>query len=350
MSATTEAAAAERELLLGLVNAGWTTQAIGAAVRLGLPIALAEGARDVDELAAATATHAPSLRRLLEALATLGLVADDGRGSWSLVGAGRLLLPDVDGSLAAWAEFSAGASWDAWRRLDDSVRTGASQRSRQGFAHLDDDAAAAGLFNRAMRELTAPIAAAFAERIDLSPNARVVDVGGGEGELLAGLLSRHSLATGRVFDLAHAANAAKRRFAERGLTARASFVAGDFFAAVPGNADVYLLKSVLHDWDDADAVRILRSVAAAMSPSARLFVLERLRPEPAGSSPVDRALARSDLNMLVGTGGKERSEATYRQLLESSGLHAQRTLALMPGYGSIEASPPGRDAVDAQSP
>ena len=189
-----------------------------------------------------------------------------------------------------------------------------------------------------MRDLTAPIAAALAERIDLGPNARVIDVGGGEGELLVQLLSRHSQATGRVFDLAHAADAASRRFAERGLTARASFVAGDFFAAVPGNADVYLLKSVLHDWDDDDAVRILRSVAAAMSPSARLFVLERLRPEPTGFSAVDRAVARSDLNMLVGTGGKERSEATYRELLESSGLHAQRTLALLPGYGSIEAS------------
>ncbi len=337
MSATTEAAAEEREHLLGLVNAGWTTQAIGAAVRLGLPMALAEGARDVDALAAATRTHALSLRRLLEALATLGLVAVDGRGSWCLVGAGWLLLPEVGGSLAAWAEFCAGASWDAWRGLDDSVRTGASQRRRQGFAHLDDDAATAALFNRAMRDLTAPIAAVFAERIDLGANARVVDVGGGEGELLAGLLMRHPQATGRVFDLAHAADAATRRFAEGGLTARATFVAGDFFAAVPGNADVYLLKSVLHDWGDNDAVRILRSVAAAMAPSARLFVLERLPPEQAGSSPIDRAIARSDLNMLVATGGRERSEVRYRQLLEASGLRAQRTLALMPGYGSIEA-------------
>ena len=338
MSATPETAAEERERLLRLVNAGWTTQAIGAAVRLGLPMALAEGARDVDALAAATTTHAPSLRRLLEALGTLGLVAVDEHGSWFLLGAGRLLLPEVGGSLAAWAEFCAGASWDAWRRLDNSVRTGASQRRRQGFAHLEEDAAAAALFNRAMRDLTAPIAAAFAERIDLGPNSRIVDVGGGEGELLVGLLFRHSRATGRVFDLAHAADAATRRFAEGGLTARASFVAGDFFAAVPGDADVYLLKSVLQDWDDDDAVRILRSVAATIAPSARLFILERLRPEPAGSSPIDRAIARSDLNMLIATGGRERSEVTYRQLLEASGLRAQRTLALMPGYGSIEAS------------
>ena len=345
MSSPTEALALERERLLGLVNASWTTQVIGAAVRLGLPAALAEGARHVDALAATTTTQAPSLRRLLEALATLGLVADEGQGAWVLVGVGRLLLPNVDGSLAAWAEFCAGPSWDAWRRLDDSVRTGASQRRRQGFAHLDDDVAAAGLFNRAMRDLTAPIAAALAERIDLGLNARVIDVGGGEGELLVGLLSRHSQATGCVFDLAHAASAAMRRFAEEGLTARASFVAGDFFVAVPGNSDVYLLKSVLHDWDDDDAVRILRSVAAAMSPSARLFVLERLRPQPAGFSPVDRAVARSDLNMLVGTGGKERSEAAYHKLLESSGLDSQRTLALLPGYGSIEAILRGREAV-----
>ena len=337
MSAATEAPALERERLLGLINASWTTQVIGAAVRLGLPAALAGGARQVDALAATTRAHAPSLRRMLEALATLGLVADDGSGSWALVGTGRLLLPNGDDSLAAWAELCAGPSWDVWRRLDESVRTGASQRRLEGFAHLNEDVAAAGLFNRAMSDLTAPIAAALAKCIDLAPTARIIDVGGGEGELLAGLLSRHSRASGHVFDLAHAADAAVRRFAERGLTARASFIAGDFFAAVPGDADVYLLKSVLHDWDDDDAVRILRSVAAAMSPSARLFVLERLRPEPAGFSAVDQAIARSDLNMLVGTGGKERSEATYRQLLESSGLQAQRTLALMPGYGAIEA-------------
>ena len=338
MNAATQATAVERDRLLGLVNAAWTTQAIGAAVRLGLPMALGDGARNLDALAAATATHAPSLRRLLNALATLAIVADEGGGLWSLSDAGRFLLPDGDGSLAAWAEFCAGASWDTWRWLDDSVKTGASQRRRPGFAHMDEDSAAAALFNRAMRDLTAPIAAAFAERVDFDSSARIVDIGGGQGELLVGLLSRHSQTTGRVFDLAHAADAAKRRFAERGLTARASFVAGDFFAAVPGDTDVYLLKSVLHDWDDHDALRILRNVANVMSQSARLFVIERLRPEPAGSSPVDRAVARSDLNMLVGTGGKERSEAAYRELLKSSGLRAQRTLTLMPGYGSIEAT------------
>lgn len=330
---------AQRDHLLALVNASWTTQAIGAALRLGIPAALAEGARDLDTIAERTSSHAPSLRRLLEALATLGLVGRDDGGHWSLAGPGRLLIADVDGSLAAWAEFCAGPSWDVWRGLAESVRSGASQRSKRGFSRFDDDAEAAAVFNRAMRDLTAPIATAFAARVQLVPTARVVDIGGGSGELLAAVLARYPCATGRVLDLLHAAAGAARCFTERGIRERAVFVAGDFFESVPSDADVYLVKSVLHDWDDAEATRILRCIAAATPADARVFVLERLRPEPRGESAVDRAVARSDLNMLVGTGGCERSEAEYAKLLESAGLRHVRTVELMPGYGAIEAHP-----------
>jgi len=330
---------AQRDHLLALVNASWTTQAIGAALRLGVPAALAEGARDLDTIAKRTATHAPSLRRLLEALATLGLIARDDDGQWSLAGPGRLLLADADGSLAAWAEFCAGPSWDVWRGLAESVRTGACQRSKQGFSHFEENPEAAAVFNRAMRDLTAPIGLAFAARVELAQAARVVDVGGGSGELLAAVLARHPRATGRVLDLPHAAAGAARCFTDRGISARAVFVAGNFFESVPSDADVYLVKSVLHDWDDDEATRILKRIAAATSSTARVFVLERLRPEPRGESAVDRAVARSDLNMLVATGGCERSEAEYAKLLDSARLRHVRTVELMPGYGAIEAHP-----------
>ena len=328
---------AHRDHLLALVNASWTTQTIGAALRLGVPAALADGARDLDTIAKRAGAHAPSLRRLLEALATLGLVGREDGDQWSLAGPGRLLLEDVEGSLAAWAEFCAGPSWNVWRSLADSVRTGACQRGDRGFSDFEDDAEAAAVFNRAMRDLTGPIATAFADRVDLDLSARVVDVGGGSGELLAAVLARHPMATGRVFDRPHAAAGAARCFNERGIGGRAVFVAGDFFESVPGDANVYLVKSVLHDWDDAKATGILRRIAAATSADARVFVLERLRPEPAGESTVDRAIARSDLNMLVGTGGRERSEAEYAKLLDSAGLRHVRTVELVPGYGAIEA-------------
>lgn len=328
---------AQRDHLLALVNASWTTQVIGAALRLGIPAVLAAGTCSLDEVATHTATHPPALRRLLEALATLGLVGREDNDQWSLAGPGRLLLSDVDGSLAAWAEFCAGPSWDVWRGLTDSVRTGACQRRKEGFSHFDDNAEAAAVFNRAMRDLTAPIATAFAARVELGLGARVVDVGGGSGELLAAVLAHHPSATGRVLDLPHAAGGAARCFNERGVSERAVFVAGDFFDSVPSDAEVYLVKSVLHDWDDAKATGILRRIAAAASVEARVFVLERLRPEPRGESAVDRAIARSDLNMLVGTGGCERSEAEYVKLLESAGLRHVCTVELVPGYGAIEA-------------
>jgi hypothetical protein len=192
---------ADRNQLLALINASWTTQAIGAFIRLGGPRALVSAPGSTSAaLAEATATHEPSLARLLRALATLGLVEEDDAGRWRPTATGRLLDADAPGSLAAWAEFCAGTSWDQWRHLDDSVRTGQSQRARSGvagFAHLDANADAARLFNRAMRELTGPIAEAFAACVDLRGATTVVDVGGGVGELAAALLVRSGTACAR---------------------------------------------------------------------------------------------------------------------------------------------------------
>ncbi len=335
----------EREQLLGLINASWTTQAIGAFVRLGAAreLAAAHGLTPA-ELAQATGTHEPSMARLLRALATIGLVELGDAERWRVSATGRLLDPEMPGALAAWAEFCAGPSWDAWRRLDASVRTGASHRQRSngvaGFEHLDADPHAAAVFNRAMRELTAPIAEAFARAVDLGRAATVVDVGGGSGELAAALLLRHSHLNAIVFDLPHAAAAALRHADERGVAGRLSFAAGDFFAAVPPDADAYLLKSVLHDWDDAACARILAIVTAALPSGGRIFVIERLRADPAGTGAVDRMVARSDLNMLVGTGGRERSEREFRALLAGAGLVAAPATPLLPSYASIEARRP----------
>ena len=335
----------ERDRLLALVNASWTTQAVGAAVRLGLARALAASpGSTAARLAATTATHEPSLTRLLRALATIDLVEVDGGGGWRATATGRLLDTEANGSLAGWAEFCAGASWDAWRDLDESVRTGKSRRARErgdaDFGHLAADAAAARVFNRAMRDLTGPIAEAFADAADLGAAATIVDVGGGVGELAAALLARSPRLQAIVFDLAHAGEAALGHAAARGVASRLSFVAGDFFAAVPEGADVYLLKSVLHDWNDADCVRILRSVSAALAPAGRVFVIERLVGEPAGTTTADRMVARSDLNMLVGTGGRERSEREFQRLLGDAGLVAAAAVPLAPTYFSIAARRP----------
>jgi hypothetical protein len=183
------------------------------------------------------------------------------------------------------------------------------------------------------------VAAAFAAKVDLGDDLRVVDVGGGYGQLLTTLLLAHPRQRGVLFDLPHAIEPAAAQIARLGLSSRCELVSGSFFDNLPAGADVYLLKSVLHDWDDAHCVRILQRCRQAMleRPGARLFVIERLAPEHFAATPRDRAIARSDLNMLVSLGGRERSEREYRALLAEAALRATRNHALPSEYGVLEA-------------
>ena len=343
-SVATEAQNADlRARLLSLIHANWTTQALSVATQLRLPELLRDGPQTAHTLAQVTHCHGPSLTRLLRALTSIDVLTESADGLFELTLAGTLLRADVPGSLAAWAEFCGTRSWATWGRLKESVRTGDSIRKRasgfDGFHHLENDAQEALLFNRAMVELTQPVALAFARSVDWSGMRLIVDVGGGYGELVAAILSGHPALRGILFDLAHATGAAGARLAAAGVEGRCTLVTGSFFDAVPGAADAYLLKSVLHDWDDDRAVEILRNCRRVMAPHARLFVIERIAPEHFCDSPRDQGIARSDLNMLVGTGGRERTEEQYRQLLDTAELRISRLLALGDPYSAIESVP-----------
>lgn len=332
-----------RAQLLSLINANWTTQALSVATQLRLPELLRDGPQTVAALAQAAHCHGPSLARLLRALTSIDVVTESTPDRFELTAVGGLLLADVPGSLAAWAEFCGTRSWATWGRLVESVRSGDSIRKQtsgaDGFHHLEDDAQGALLFNRAMVDLTQPVALAVARKVDFSGMRLIVDVGGGYGELLASILSEHPLLRGILFDLAHATSAASSRLNAAGVEKRCKLVTGSFFDAVPDGADAYLLKSVLHDWDNDQAVQILRNCRHAMSPNAKLFVIERIAPEHFSDSPHDQGIARSDLNMLVGTGGCERTEAQYRELLEAAELRFTRLHALGRPYCAIESAP-----------
>ena len=332
-----------RSRLLSLINANWTTQAVSVATQLRLPELLRDGPQTAHALAQATHCHGPSLTRLLRALTSIDVLTEAADGLFELTSVGALLRADVPGSLAAWAEFCGTRSWATWGRLVDSVRTGDSIRKQasgvDGFHHLEDDAQGALLFNRAMVDLTQPVALAIARSVDWSGMRLIVDVGGGYGELIASILSEHPSLRGILFDLAHATAAAGSRLAAAGVEGRCTLVTGSFFDAVPGEADAYLLKSVLHDWDDDHAVEILRNCRRAMASHARLFVIERIAPEHFCDSPRDQGIARSDLNMLVGTGGRERTETQYRDLLDAAELRITRLLALGDPYRVIESAP-----------
>ncbi|MGJ7506223.1 methyltransferase [Variovorax sp. GT1P44] len=331
----------ERSRLLALINANWTTQAISVAAQLHLAEWLCDGPRPLHELADNTSCHPPSLLRLLRALASLGVVAELDDGRFALTELGELLQPEVPGSLAAWAQFCGTSSWTGWGQLAECVRTGESVRKRHrgadGFDHLQEDHDAALLFHRAMVSLTASVAAAVVQSIDFSSAWRVVDVGGGFGELLAAVLGAHPQLRGVLFDLSHAVAGARARLAETGVADRCEVVAGSFFDSMPTGADIYLLKSVLHDWDDDRCADILGNCRSVMGPHARLLVIERILSDRITVSPHDQGIARSDLNMLIGTGGRERTQDQFRNLLRLAGLRHAGCVELSNGYSALEA-------------
>ena len=335
--------AGDRERLLGLINAGWTTQVIATAVKLGLIDAMASGPASTQALAETVQSHAPSVGRLLRAMASLALCTQDAAGDFSLTPAGSLLRADRADSLCAWAELGGGRIWAQWGRLGESVRTGQSIRkltlAEDDFSHLDDDVQAADLFNRAMVELTQPIASDVTRSVDLSAARRVVDVGGGYGQLLCSILAANPSLHGVLFDMAHATGQLALHFEAAGVANRCELATGDFFKAVPQGADVYLLKSILHDWDDGRCLVILRNCRRAMQPAARLLIVERIASDRVSASPHDQAVARSDLNMMVANGGCERTQGAYASLLEAADLRLVQVTPL-PGPFRVLAAVP----------
>ena len=331
----------DRARWLAMINANWMTQAIGTAVALALPSRLAEAPQHVDTLALACGCHAPSLHRLLRALASLGLCDELGDARFGLTPLGALLRPDAPDSLHAWARLRS-AQWAAWGQFEQSVTSGEGWRKRtlgaDDFSHLDADPQAAALFHGAMVALTRRIATDVLRVVEIADHERVVvDVGGGSGEMLIALLLAHPALRGSVFDLEHARAGAARQFEAAGMAQRCEFVAGSFFDSVPAGADVLVLKSVLHDWDDARCAVILRQCRAAMAAHARLLVVERIAPERFTDTPQHRAIAGSDLNMRVALSGRERREADFRALLGDAALRVTRIAPTGGEFHVIEA-------------
>jgi orsellinic acid C2-O-methyltransferase len=332
--------AQERSDLLAMLDGHWMTQAICAAATLGLPRLMARQPCDVGWLAQATETHAPSLLRLLRYLVSIGVMALRDDGSFQLTATGRLLDPAAPDSLHPWALLRE-ARLPQGGQLQFSVRTGkVFTREKPGsdnFSPLATDAEAAAVFHLAMVAITRRVAAQVLQVLQFSPSESVLDVGGGSGELATALLKAHPTLRGTVFDLEHAREGALAHIADSGLGDRCNFLAGSFFNDMPQGYDVYLLKSVLHNWDDERAAAILARCRAAMAPSARLLIVERTLPERWAQCAEHRSVAASDLRMLVGLSGRERSENEFAALLCAATLRLNRTLALGGEFSCLEA-------------
>ncbi|WNG35545.1 hypothetical protein F0U61_19115 [Archangium violaceum] len=308
----------------------WVPQAIHAASELGIADALAAGPATSHEVSGKLGTHPEATLRLMKALVALGLLSLS-EGRFSLTELGQCLASDTPTSVRSWSRLMGGAwVWRTWGQLTTCVRTGhaagVGEAARASDTELFDamakDGETAAIFNQAMAELTRDAAPGIVDAIDWGGVERVVDVGGGSGELLCAALEAHPHLRGDVFDLEHARAGALALLAKRGLTGRASFTVGNLFDTRPPSAGVLLLKSVIHAWDDARSLQILTRCREAMGPRDRLVLVEPPAPAPDASLPGTLAwmMAFSDLNMLVNTGGKERTEAEYRALLEQAGL------------------------------
>ena len=326
-----------------LIRGLWISRALWVAATLGIADLLQEP-KDAAELSHVTGTHGPSLQRVLQALCSVGVLTQDDARRFALTPVGATLRSDAPGSLRAWASMVLGGETDqAWGALMHSVRTGGI-----AFDHLFGQGVweyrtghpeYARLFDDAMTGLTAGIAPAVAEAYDFGAIGTLVDVGGGHGELLAVLLQASPRMRGVVFDLPHVVAGTAPFLTRAGVLDRCDVVGGSFFDGVPGGGDAYILKSIIHDWDDESATAILRSCRRAMSPQSTLLLVERLLPtmvEPSGAS---ETATFSDLNMMVMNGGRERTEAAYRALLEAAGLRHARTVPTSVGFSVVEAVP-----------
>jgi hypothetical protein len=329
--------------LLGMISANWMSQAICVAAELQIPDFLAGGPRHVDDLARMTECDVGSLNRLMRALSSLGICNEIGDGFFELTAAGALLRRGQRHSLWCSALWWGRHQSQIWENLLYSVRTGASARTLvtglDGYGHVESDPRVAAAFNGAMVELTRLVAGEVSRLHDFSAAARVVDVGGGYGELLAVVLADYPQLHGTLFERPHAIEGATLRLAEAGLANRSQIITGDFFESVPAGADRYLLKSVLHNWDDERSELILANCRRAISQQGRLVIVERLLPTRVERSQFARSAARADLNMLLGTGGRERTEDELLALLSSSGFRLARIAPTAFDFSVIDAIP-----------
>ncbi len=336
-----DSAQTDNAALRGMIAGYMMSQIVSVTAALGLADVLTERVMSAADLARATASHEGSLRRLLHALAACGLVEQPHAGHFALTKRGALLRTGVPGSLRNLALMVGNEGcWRAWGDLRLVMRDGEPAFARllgmPPFAYAETRPDLAAAFDAYMADRTRLALEAILAGHDFARYGRIVDVGGGNGVLIGGILATTSTATGIVFDTPAAVAGAGRLIAENGVAERCSIVSGDFFESVPLGGDAYILKTVLHDWDDDRAVAILANCRHAMSPRSVLLVIERLLPERIEGSDAHREITMMDLHMLVLHGGRERTAADFAELFAAAGLELIATRPTDSPYAIME--------------
>jgi SAM-dependent methyltransferase len=321
------------------------SRALYLAAKLGIADLLKDGPRDCRDLATSTETHAPSLNRMMRLLASAGVFEEREDGRFALNPIGEFLRTGVPGSMRASVMLFAGIGvQDAWKELEYCVRTGQPAFRKENpdgdpFSAMAKNPEMAAVFDEAMAAFAPVTSAAVAASYDFSTFGKVVDVGGGNGAILIGILRANPSLRGIVFDQPHAIARAKDKIAADGLSSRCEAVAGDFFKEVPTGADAVMLKHVIHDWPDEKAAAILRNCRRAMGPQGKLLIVEGVYPRRIDQSDASRGAAANDVNMLVATGGRQRAEAEFEALYEASGFRLTKIVPTPARVCVIEGTP-----------
>jgi hypothetical protein len=332
--------ASPQEQIARMVTGYWASQAVYVAAKLGIADLLAGGPRSAEDLAREVGAHERSLDRLLRALASLGVFAEGEGRRFALTPLADCLRDGVPGSQRALVLMMGEWSYHAWGDLLGSVRTGRSAfeqlYGKPLFDHLAEHPEEARIFDAAMTSIHGRETGAMLDAYDFSGVGTLADIGGGNGSTLLGVLRRHPSLRGLLFDLPHVVERAGAEIEAAGMADRCQVVAGSFFESIPGGADAYLLRHIIHDWDDAESMAILRNVRRALGKArGRLLVVETVIPP--GNEPSFGKLL--DLNTLVNPGGLERTEEEYRRLYESAGFRLTRIVPTAADVSVIEGEP-----------
>jgi DNA-binding transcriptional ArsR family regulator len=316
-------------------------QALYVAAKLSIADLLAKSPQTADELAHATQTHADTLSRVLRTLVGAGVLAEDKSGRLRLTSVGGALRSDVPNSVSAFSILVNGEV-ELEGRLLDCVRTGKTavelaSGTTNWIEYYRQDPQRAATFNKAMTALSNAHYAGVVDAYNFRSIHRLVDVGGGHGRLLSLILTANPKIHGVLFDMPHAAEGGEATISAANLDSRCEVVSGDFFESVPPGGDAYILSRVIHDWDDAKSVAILKVIRKALHPKGKLLLFETMiRSRERLSYPL-----LSDINMILRTGGRERTEPEYRALYKAAGFQLSRAIATKSPTGMtiIEGKP-----------
>jgi hypothetical protein len=317
-------------------------QLVVAACRLKLPDLVAGGPMTAGELAEATGTDAPSLHRMLRGLAAWEVLAEDADGRFAATPLSDMFRSDQPG-LRNLAIMLSEEGYPVWGELMKVLETGqpAFERvfGKPRWEYLAENPASSVQFNAAMEETSKRVGRDLVASYGFDGAHIVVDVGGGSGALLAAVLQAHPGMRGILFDVAAGLAGARENMQAADLHDRVTFVEGSFFESVPGGGDVYLLKSIVHDWEDSKAKQILQACRAAMSATSKVVLVERDMPERIDDPGFALQAVMMDLHMMVVLGGRERTPSQYAELLGGAGLHLDRRLPLGREFVAFEAVP-----------